>query len=314
MKRVLVTGAAGYLGGVFLEELCDRAVDLIVATDVRATAPERRLPGVQYVLLDVRSAKLKDVLRAHNIDTVVHLASIVTPGPASSRELEYSVDVLGTENVLECCAKERVKRVIVTSSGAAYGYHRDNPAWLNEDHPLRGNEDFTYSRHKRLVEELLARWRRDQPALEQVVFRVGTILGKSTRNQITALFERKRVLVMKGSPTPFVFAWDRDVARCLVQAVFSSKTGVFNLAGDGAIGMRELADMLGKPCVELPAWLVKAALTVLKPLGLTRYGPEQVDFLRYRPVLDNSRLKNDFGYVPSRTSRETFELFAASRS
>ena len=51
---------------------------------------------------------------------------------------------------------------------------------------MRGNEAFAYSHHKRLVEEMLADYRRDHPQLKQVVFRVGTILGETTRNQITA--------------------------------------------------------------------------------------------------------------------------------
>ncbi len=53
-------------------------------------------------------------------------------------------------------------------------------------------------------------------------------------------------------------------------------------------------------------------LAVLHPLGLSRYGPEQVDFLRYRPVLDNRRLKEVFGYLPRLTSAEVFELFCKS--
>jgi UDP-glucose 4-epimerase len=42
---------------------------------------------------------------------------------------------------------------------------------------------------------------------------------------------------------------------------------------------------------------------------LSRYGPEQVDFLRYRPVLANDRLKREFGYTPQKSSREVFDLF-----
>ncbi len=53
-------------------------------------------------------------------------------------------------------------------------------------------------------------------------------------------------------------------------------------------------------------------LALLHPLGLSQYGPEQVNFLRYRPVLDNRRLKEVFGYVPSLTSAEVFELFRKS--
>ena len=312
--RVLVTGAAGYLGGRVVESLAVRAAvagdpACLVATDVRDVPPERRVAKVEYLTLDVRAPGLVDVLARHGIDTVVHLAAIVTPGPASNRELEYSVDVLGTRNVLEACVAARVRRIIVTSSGAAYGYHADNPAWLTEDDPVRGNEAFAYSHHKRLVEEMLAEYRRTHPALEQVVFRVGTILGETTRNQITALFERPRLIAIRGSASPFVFVWDRDVAGAIEHAVFGGPPGIYNVAGDGALSIQEIAARLGKRCVTIPPGLLRAVLAVLHPLGLSRYGPEQVDFLRYRPVLDNRRLKEVFGYVPQLTSAEVLELF-----
>jgi UDP-glucose 4-epimerase len=317
-RRVLVTGAAGYLGRTVVDALATRSAAsgdpaCLVATDVREVPPAERRAGVEYLALDVRDPGLAGVLERHRIGTVVHLAAIVTPGPASNRALEYSVDVLGTRNVLEACVAGGVRRIVVTSSGAAYGYHADNPAWLTEDHPVRGNEAFAYSHHKRLVEELLALYRREHPALEQVVFRVGTILGEATHNQITALFERPRLLAIRGSASPFVFVWDRDVAGAIEHAVYDGPPGIYNVAGDGALSITEIAARLGKPCLTLPPGLVRAALAVLHPLGLSRYGPEQVDFLRYRPVLDNRRLKERFGYVPRLSSAEVFELFRKAR-
>jgi UDP-glucose 4-epimerase len=316
--RVLVTGAAGYLGSNLVHSLAERRTRdgdpaCIVASDVREVAAERRLAGVEYVALDVRAPGLAEVLAEHRIDTVVHLAAIVTPGPQSNRELEYSVDVLGTRNVLHACVASGVRRIVVTSSGAAYGYHADNPEWLTEDHPVRGNEAFAYSHHKRLVEEMLAEYRNTHPGLEQVVFRVGTILGETTRNQITALFERPRLIAIRGSKSPFVFIWDRDVAGAIEHAIFGGPAGIYNVAGDGALSIQEIAARLGKRCVTLPPGLLRAALAVLHPLRLSQYGPEQVDFLRYRPVLDNRRLKEVFGYVPQLTSAEVFELFRRSR-
>ncbi len=285
----------------------------VVASDVRDVPGDRRLPGVEYVVFDVRESGLGTILAAHDIDTVIHLAAIVTPGPASNRELEYAVDVLGTRNVLEACVSARVRRVVVTSSGAAYGYHADNPEWLTEDDPVRGNAEFAYSHHKRLVEEMLAGYRREHPALEQVVFRVGTILGETTRNQITALFERPRLIAIKGSASPFVFIWDRDVVGAIMHAILGGPAGIYNVAGDGALSLQEIAARLGKRCVTLPPGVLRFALGVLHPLGLSRYGPEQVNFLRYRPVLDNRRLKEVFGYVPRLSSAEVFELFRKAR-
>jgi len=312
---VLITGAAGYLGSQLLAALAadQAAVGRIVAVDVRDIPADRRLPGVEYCRADVRSAELAELFRRTAPEVVVHLASIVTPGKHSNREFEYSVDVLGTENVLKACLAADVEKIIVTSSGAAYGYHPDNPAWITEDWPVRGNEAFAYAHHKRLVEEMLARWRAAHPELKQVVLRIGTILGETVRNQITDLFEKPRLIAVRGSDSPFVFIWDQDVAGSILHAISSDKTGIYNVAGDGALTITEIAARLGKRCVVLPAWLIAAALAVLKKFGLTHYGPEQVDFLRYRPVLDNRRLKQEFGYVPRKTSSEVFDFWRASR-
>jgi UDP-glucose 4-epimerase len=313
--RILVTGASGYIGRLLMTELegelARGRIGTVVATDIRDLAsadlaPADLMAKVQFVRHDIRDAGLAAVLREYAVDCVVHLASIVTPPRGSTREFEYAVDVGGTRRVLDACVEARIRRIVVTSSGAAYGYHADNPEWIGEDMPLRGNESFAYSWHKRLVEEMLAEYRNKYPALEQVIFRVGTILGASVNNQITALFERSRILVLRGSASPFVFINDRDVVNCLVRAVDSVATGAFNVAGDGVLPLREIAALLGKRTVEVPPSLLRAALAALHPLGLTRYGPEQLDFLRYRPVLDNSRLKEVFGYTPAMTTREAF--------
>ena len=311
---VLITGAGGYLGSQLVTALAaGRAkVSRVVAADVRETPAERRLPGVEYVSADVRSPALIRLFDQYKVDTVVHLASIVTPGPESNRDIEYSVDVKGTENVLVACLITGVKKIIVSSSGAAYGYHPDNPAWITEDWPLRGNAAFAYAHHKRLVEEMLARWRVEHPELQQVVFRIGTILGETVRNQITALFEKPRLLAIKGSDSPFVFIWDQDVVGCLLRAIETDQAGIYNVAGDGVLTIHEIAAKLGKRCLVLPPGLLRLALRVLKALGLTQYGPEQLDFLRYRPVLDNTRLKAEFGYVPRLTSAQVFDLYLKS--
>ncbi len=315
--RVLVTGAAGYLGSQLIAALAADAVRgpaALVAMDVRELPREGRLAGVAYETADIRAPDLAAILQRHAIETVVHLASIVTPGKNSKREFEYSVDVLGTENLLKACVAAEVTKIVVSSSGAAYGYHADNPAWISEDAPLRGNQAFAYSWHKRLVEEMLADYRVRAPQLRQVVFRIGTILGETVKNQITDLFDQPRLIAIRGSASPFVFIWDQDVVGCMLEAVNSDKSGIYNVAGDGALGVREIAARLGKRCVVLPAWLLRSALAVLKPLGLTQYGPEQVNFLRYRPVLDNRRLKEVFGYVPQKTSAEVFEFYLAARA
>jgi len=312
---VLITGAAGYIGRQVVARLAEdrRGIETIVAMDVREVPAKGRLPGVEYVTADVRSPGLTDTLRRYGVEAVVHLASIVTPGKGMTEEFLYSVDVLGTRNVLEACVAARVRHLTVTSSGAAYGYHADNPEWLVETAPLRGNDSFAYSRHKRIVEEDLARYRALHPELRQLIFRPGTILGESTSNQITALFEKPIVLGIRGSASPWVFIWDQDVVNCIVMGVHEGREGIYNLAGDGVITQREVAARLRKPYVALPAALLRGALTALKALGLSQYGPEQVAFLQYRPVLKNEALKREFGYTPQLSTSQVFDLYLRAR-
>jgi UDP-glucose 4-epimerase len=313
-RSVLITGASGYLGSQLVDALtrAPRGVETIVAADVRLPTQDEQRPGVVYAVADVR-APLTELLRRHGIDALVHLAAIVTPGPSSNRELEYAVDVLGTRNVLQSCLAAGVRKLIYTSSGAAYGYHADNATWLDEDAALRGNPEFAYADHKRQVEEMLARWRAEHPELRQLIFRPGTILGARTANQITDLFDKPYVLGLRGANSPFVIIWDQDVVGAILKGIQEGGTGIFNLAGDGTLTLQEMAAVMRKPYVALPPGLVRVALWVLKRLRLTQYGPEQVDFLRYRPVLSNRRVKDEFGYVPCKTTREVFEFFLEVR-
>lgn len=306
MRRVLITGGGGFLGSHVAAALAARDdVETVVAADLRAGDPST---GVTVAPLDVTdAAAIAPLLRQHRIDTVVHLAAIVNPG--RDVEQEYRVDVTGSANVLAACVDTGVRRIVVSSSGAAYGYHADNPDWIDETQPLRGNDAFPYARHKRLVEEMLAEYRAAHPALEQVVFRIGTILGPTVRNQITALWNGNRILRISGAESPFVFIWVDDVAAAMVRAATDGPPGIFNVAGDGRMTVAEIAARLGKPSLVVPAWMLSAALRMGRMLRLTEHGPEKVPFLRYRPVLANGRLKDDFGYEPARTTLEAFEEY-----
>lgn len=314
--RVLVTGAAGLVGRRVVELLAAESDRLgaIIAADIRAAPASERLSGVDYRLLDVRDAGAVDAAIGEGVDAVVHLAAIVSPGGPKARAMDFDVDVRGTQNVVNACLAHGVRQLVVTSSGAAYGYYADNPVPLTETDALRGNPEFAYADHKRQVEEMLARARITHPTLKQLIFRPGTILGARVANQITAIFDRPLILGVIGSDTPFVLIWDEDVARAIVKGVIEEREGIYNLTSDDALALAEIARMLGKPFVPLPAWFIKSVLWLLQRVGLSPAGPEQVNFLRYRPVLSNARLKNEFGYDPGTTSRDVFARWLAARA
>ncbi|MBO9472514.1 SDR family oxidoreductase [Shimia sp. R10_1] len=311
MTRILITGAAGMVGSALLTELAKTSHD-VIACDVMA--PDNLPANARFHPMDVTTDAPLRVIARYQPEVIVHLASVVTPPKDSTRDLAYAVDVGGTRSVVTAALAAGTKRLVVTSSGAAYGYHADNPVPLRECDAIRGNKGFAYAHHKRLVEEFLSDVRENAPQLEQVVLRVGTVLGRGTDNQITDLFHKPRLLAVQGSDSPFVFVWNCDLARILLRAATDGPEGIFNVAGDGALSVDDLSEIMGKPVLRLPAWLLRVALCVARPLGLSQYGPEQVRFLQYRPVLSNAALKRDFGYTPEKSSREVFEFWKRSLS
>ena len=303
-KRILITGASGYIGHQLGNRL---AQDFhVIGTDLRS----RDDVNFPLQIMDIRDHELGALMKQNGITHVVHLASILQA--SKDRARDFDIDVNGTRNVLHACIEAGVQHLTVTSSGAAYGYYADNPEWIDESDAIRGNAEFAYSDHKRQVEELLASFRSKHPELQQLIFRPGTVLGSETRNQITGLFEAKRILTIKGSDSPFVFIWDQDVLAAMEMGIREDKHGIYNMAGDGALTLHEIARRLNKPTLNLAPWVLKSALQVAKWLGKPT-GPEQINFLRYRPVLSNRRLKDEFGYPLQKTSAETFEFFVNAR-
>ena len=309
--RILITGAAGFIGQQLLADLAVQQPNwTLFAADIREIPANLLRGNVHPLLLDIsrRAAVLKAVAECQP-QAIVHLASVVSPPPGMSEASLHAIDVDGTQAVVDAAAAHGVEQLIITSSGAAYGYYPENAEWIDEHDPLRGHNKFAYARHKREVEELLVQARITHPQLRQLILRPGTILGKRVNNQITDMFKKPVVLGIQDSDSRFVFIWDQDVVRIIRKGLECGTAGTYNLAGDGALGLREIAQILRKPYLPLPAGLLQGALRLLKPLGLSQYGPEQVDFLRYRPVLANRRLKEEFGYTPRFTSREAFVAF-----
>lgn len=309
MARVLITGAAGFIGRALVEAL--RKHHSVIALDLRDVPEMQRHAGITYLAGDIGDPALADLFRTHKPDCVVHLASVVAAGGDPAQD--YAIDVLGTKNVLEASLASGAKHIVVTSSGAAYGYHADNPVPLRENEALRGNEDFPYSRHKRLVEEMLAEWRARFPQLKQTIFRPCTVLGPGTNNQITAIFARPVVIGLSGTATPFSLIAESDVVAALAKAVDEQRDGVFNLAGDGTLSLREIAKLLRKPYLPLPPMILKALLWLLHLLRVTDLGPEHVKFIQFRPVLANEKLKAEFGYTPHHDAAGVFARYQAAQ-
>ena len=252
---VLVTGAAGYVGRLCVAALAKRRSELsaLVALDWTEVEPAERIAGVVYEQGDICDPALKDLFREHGIDTVVHLASIVRAPKGAPADLAYRVDVLGTKNVLEACEAVEAPRLDRHLERRGLRLSPRQPGLARRERSTPGQ------RRVRVLEEQ-AHGRGHAGAVAGRAARAaasrlspGHRRGPDVHSPVTDLFEKPVMLGIVGSDSPFVFIWDQDLVACLVDAVFSDKVGVYNQAGDGALTPREIAKMLNKPYVPLPA-------------------------------------------------------------
>ena len=139
MQRILVTGAAGQIGSELTPALRERhGSDNVVASDLRAPAPSSPLLRGPFELLDVRDrTRLTEIVTKHRIDTIYHMAAILSATGEASPQLAWDVNINGLVNVLEVARATGVRRVFCPSSIAVFGPEtpRDPAPQLTVLHP-----------------------------------------------------------------------------------------------------------------------------------------------------------------------------------
>jgi nucleoside-diphosphate-sugar epimerase len=310
---VAVTGPTGDIGRAFLRA-CDRsrAVGRVLGMARRPFDPGALgLRKTEYRQGDVLDRDAVDRLVA-DADVVVHLAFIIMGGREESRRINLE----GSGNVFAAAGAARVRRLVYTSSVAAYGFHGDNPRPLTEAVPPRGSGEHHYSAEKAELEMTLFSMVRD--VVDTYVFRPCIVAGPDALmpvESIPSVFRHLPFAVLPDTGIPFQLVHHDDVASALVAAVRGAGSpGIYNLAGPGELTPRDLAGALGWHSVPFPAAFVSlAALGARLPLV-----PAQAQWLnafRVPMVMSTAKARRELRWRPRFTAAETLtETVAAARS
>jgi UDP-glucose 4-epimerase len=145
--KILVTGGAGFIGSHIVDAFLAEGHDVCVVDDLSTGFRENVPSGVKLHHVDIRSGDLAEVFRQEKPEVVSHQAARANVRESLEvPQLYADVNVVGSVNLLECCRKSGVRKVIYASTGgAAYGPPQRLP--VDEDHPIRPLDPYGASKH-----------------------------------------------------------------------------------------------------------------------------------------------------------------------
>jgi nucleoside-diphosphate-sugar epimerase/phosphohistidine swiveling domain-containing protein len=285
--RIAVTGASGVLGRGLAARLLNQGHDVVGIARHRIQSWSSAAGFVEADIRDPAAVK-RSVAGA---DVVVHCAWARSPGPDD--RISRQINIGGTLNVLEGMAETGTARIVFPSSAHVYGGGDAPRAESDAMAPVSVD-----GLHKARVEEMLA-----ASDAESVAVRCALILGRGVDNWV------RRLLALPAFPDG---AADRlvqvvhldDALRLLVRAVLDSEidSGAVNLAASDALTFRRIAAALGRPLVPLGS--------APAPLRGRMRSLAELELVRSAPLMDTSRLRDEWGFQPAWNSGECVDDFA----
>ena len=310
-QRVLITGISRFLGGKLAQRLeRDPDVDYVVGVDL--DEPEVDLDRTEYVRADIRNPLIVKVLQAAEVDTVVHLAIVTTPTRVGGRAAMKELNVIGAMQLFAACQKASlVKKLVMKSTTAIYGADPRDPAIFTEDMSARSVPRMGYSKDS--IEQYARDFGRRRPDVDVTILRFANFIGPDIETTLTRYFSLPVIPTAMGYDPRIQLVHEEDAVEVLYRAVRESHPGIYNVAGDGCVYLSQAVRLLGRPPLPLLLPLVNPVANAIRRAGLVDFATDQLRFLLYGRVVDNSRMKKAFGFAPAFTTRAALEDFIRGR-
>jgi len=261
MKRVLITGAAGFIGSHLAERLLARG-DRVAAIDNFNTYYD---PEIKR--RNIRESASHDAYRLHEVDicdetalrrvfeeerpeVVVHLAARAGVRPSlQDPNLYYRVNVIGSQHILDACREFEPSHLVFASSSSVYGGSTDVP--FSEDNPV-ARPISPYAATKRM-NELMAHVYSHVHGVNVTMLRFFTVYGPRQRPDM-AIHKFAR-LICEGEPVPMFgdgttrrdYTYIDDILDGVLKSIDKPfKYEIFNLGESHTTSLRELIDLIAR--------------------------------------------------------------------
>ncbi|MFZ0121197.1 MAG: NAD-dependent epimerase/dehydratase family protein [Pseudonocardiaceae bacterium] len=314
-STVLVTGASRFIGGRLAVRLAaDPEIDRVLAVDTVPPGPEllRRMGRAEFVRADLSDPLIAKVISTANVDTVVHASTSANPpgsgGYRGGRSAIKQMNVIGTMQLLAACQKSTtVARLVVKSTGAVYGASSLDQAMFTERDELNAIPATGYATDAVEIEGYIRGFARRREDVDVTVLRFADIIGPRVDTTLSRYFSLPAVPTVLGYDGRLQLLHEQDALAVLERATRAQLPGVFNVGGDGVLLVSQAIRRLGRIPIPIPAPAVDAVGRLLHSVSLV--DDEHTRFLNSGRVLDTTRLRTEFGFVPKWTTVEAFDDF-----
>jgi UDP-glucose 4-epimerase len=310
-RVVLVTGVSRDLGRRFARSLAQTpGVARVIGVDV--VPPHDDVGDVSFVRADIRNPVIAKVIAKEDVDTVVHMSVIATPGTAGGRGTMKELNVIGTMQLLAACQKAPgVRSLVVKSTTTMYGASSRDPAMFTEDMEPRRTPRSGYAKDVAEIEGYVRGFARRRPDVRVTTLRCANVIGPHVVSPLTSYFRLPVIPTVLGFDPRMQFLHEDDLMAVLAHAVERDLPGTYNVAGDGVVLLSQALRRLQRPSVPMPGFAVGSLGNVLRSARLADISAEQLSFLTYGRGVDTTRMRERLGFEPRWTTAQAWEDFAA---
>ena len=224
------------------------------------------------------------------------------------------MNVIGTMRLLAACQKSTtVTRLVVKSTGAVYGASsRDQAVFTERDEPQEIPAS-GYARDAVEVEGYVRGFAQRREDVDVTVLRFANIIGPCIDTAVSRYFTLPLVPTVLGYDPRVQLVHEQDALAVLERAIQVSRPGVFNVGGAGVLALSQAIRRAGRIPVPLPEPAAAVIGRLLRGVQLIDYSFEPARFRHFGRVLDTTRLRTEFGFVPRWTTVAAFDDYVRAR-
>lgn len=311
VNSILIIGISGGLAKITAGLISTKYPHIkITGVDSRPVQHDIKNENLEIKTIKYTRGNFEKIFRDQTYDVVFHLARMSHAGTSTSSHLAKRLDlnIMGTSRILDLSIRFGAKKVIILSTHHVYGALSDNPVYIKEDAALKASIKYPELRDVTEMDQLATNWMwKNQKEIETIVLRPCNIIGPQIRNSIT------QFLTSPFSPIPidynpmFQFIHEFDMANILIKTMSKVSTGIYNVAPDDTISIREARKIIGQPSIPVPIIALEPLARIFKKTW--KFPDYLLDYLKFSCVIENKELIKHFEEPIFRFStKEALEL------